>query len=785
MERGRVGLWSAAAGALLLLLGGCANPLLDTVKQIVDNAAAPKAPVIVLMQDVIKLSSGGVYDCGSIMQATNKDITFTISNTGSGDLRLSNIPPVVVSGGDFSVTQQPNGTVAAGGSTTFVVRFSPATTGSKTGTLYVPSSDSSAGTITVTLLGTATTSAQPAIQLRMGGTVLASGTGTYDFGNVLYNTSGSPVTFSIDNIGSAALTLNATPVSRGGTNPGMYSNTQPSPLSVAAGTTVTFTGTFSPTTNGSLGATISVGSNDPVTPTYTFNVTGTGTAPEINVKQGSTSIASGGSYDFGGVRTTSNVIVAFTVENVAPGNGTLVITTPVTSTDATRFYVDAQPATSVAVGGSTTFKIKFSPGSPGVKTAVISVTNNDQNENPYTFTVTGTGADAAYVSPSGAAGNSGLLGTSAKNTVADGIAVAQAYGLTEVRIALGTYTISSTVNVVAGISLKGGYASDFSTRSYSNISKLSLASFITGITADGAAITRSTVIDGLTVEAASLGGLGAVFVNSASPTFSNNTVKIIDTVADGSYVIGIEVAYTSGNVGNPILSGNTVILNHPNGTTDDRTRAIYVSSAASGSDVVIERNVISAQSNYRTDGIRVASSAGVTIRNNIVSVKCTGSGMTMPVIADLSTVIVANNTMSSHSVSGSQYGFYAGSSTTAVVMNNIFGSPRNSGYALLRNSTTTFGWNLAFNFTTLGSGGTDLGNNVLNATDLFTSVFTGARDTDLSDGDQSNYHLTDSGTYAYNLGTNTNTTAYGLVANDMDGEARPKGGLFDKGADEK
>jgi hypothetical protein len=790
MERRQLRIRAVLVAALALLATGCSNPLLGTIKQIVDDALAPKLPSMVLKQDVIMVPDNGFFDCGSIAQMTTRDVTFTIINAGSGDLELTNIPPVAISATDFSVTQQPSSPVLPGGSTTFVVRFLPQSTGAKTGTILVPSNDDAVGTLTVTLLGTGTVGAQPAIQVRQGGNVLPDGSGSYPFGNVLYNTSSGTVTFTIDNIGSADLHL--TSVTRAGTSPTMYSNSAPPlPATVTPGSFTTFTVTFSPTTTGSLAASVQVACDDPDKPTYTFAVTGTGTAPEMNVKQ-SSSIASGGSYDFGARKVGVATDITFTIENTSPGNGNLVLSGPtkvvVGGTHAGMFVVTSQPTSPVAAGGSTTFTVRFTPSSEGLKTASLTIENNDQNENPYTVNVSGSGTVAAYVSPSGSSGNSGLLPTAPKATIADGISVAQANGLSEVRIAQGTYSISATINVVAGISLKGGYSADFSSRSYSNVSKISLASFIIGLTADGAGITRATAIDGLTVEAASLGGYGAYLANGASPTFSNNTVTIIDTVADTAYLVGIHIDYTGGDVGNPLITGNTITLYHPNVTVDDRTRAGYVYAAGSGSDVVIERNVISAQSGTRTDGVRIASSTGVTVKNNVVSTKCSGSGYSMAVIADLSNVVISNNTVSSHSVSGSQYGFYGGSSTTAKVVNNIFCTPRNYGTGIYINGTATvsYGWNLLFYFVTSVSGtGTDLTNNGFYPTDIFTSVFTGARDTDLSNGDSSNYHLSDSGTYAYNLGTNTNTAAYGYVANDIDGEARPKGASFDKGADEK
>ncbi len=43
------------------------------------------------------------------------------------------------------------------------------------------------------------------------------------------------------------------------------------------------------------------------------------------------------------------------------------------------------------VGGSTTFTVNFHPTSVGVKTANLSIGNNDPDENPYDLTLSGQG----------------------------------------------------------------------------------------------------------------------------------------------------------------------------------------------------------------------------------------------------------------------------------------------------------------------------------------------------------------------------------------------------------
>jgi hypothetical protein len=116
---------------------------------------------------------------------------------------------------------------------------------------------------------------------------------------------------------------------------------------------------------------------------------------EINLKRGSNDIPSGtGSYDFGNETSgSSSSPVSFTIESL--GDLSLhLIGTPIVSisgSDASMFSI-VQPAKTLIVTGQTvSFTITFSPNSTGIKMATISIANDDTDENPYTFNITGTG----------------------------------------------------------------------------------------------------------------------------------------------------------------------------------------------------------------------------------------------------------------------------------------------------------------------------------------------------------------------------------------------------------
>ena len=150
--------------------------------------------------------------------------------------------------------------------------------------------------------------------------------------------------------------------------------------------------------------------------------------PEISVEGNSTAITSGDmtpsssdNTDFGSAAVSGGSIdKIFTIKNTGSGVLTLSGTPKVSlsGTNAADFSVTVQPAPSVAAtSGSTTFTIHFDPSVRGIRTATVSIANNDSDENPYTFAVQGKGTIVLTVS-----------GLSALGKVYDGSATAAITG---------------------------------------------------------------------------------------------------------------------------------------------------------------------------------------------------------------------------------------------------------------------------------------------------------------------------------------------------------------------
>ncbi|HOL66453.1 MAG TPA: choice-of-anchor D domain-containing protein, partial [bacterium] len=353
-------------------------------------------------------------DFGSVNVASGTVAhTFTMQNLGDANLNLTGSPRVSIIGthaADFTVTTQPaTATIAPGASTTFVVTFDPSAPGLRTATVSIANDDSDENPYTFAIQGTGTA---PEINVQGNGDDIPNGDtspsladGT-DFGDVDVASGTVAHTFTIQNLGTANLSLTGTTrvVITGGQAADFTVTTQPATATIAPGASTTFVVTFNPSAAGLRSTTVSIANNDSDENPYTFTIQGTGTAPEINVQgngvnipDGDTTPSTADGTDFGNaIVATGSVTHIFTIQNLGTGNLNLTGTPKVaiSGTNAADFTVTSQPSSPVAPSGSTTFEIRFTPGATGLRTASVSIANNDSDENPYNFTIQGTGQAA-------------------------------------------------------------------------------------------------------------------------------------------------------------------------------------------------------------------------------------------------------------------------------------------------------------------------------------------------------------------------------------------------------
>ncbi|MDZ4401915.1 choice-of-anchor D domain-containing protein [Prosthecobacter sp.] len=132
-------------------------------------------------------------------------------------------------------------------------------------------------------------------------------------------------------------------------------------------------------------------SGDRFSNSFPYNQPAVTSAPEIGISISGTQIACNSSQNSAANFTSTTVgseqYNRYTIANT--GTGTLTVGA-LNLSNTTDFSIYAYPASSVAPGQTTSFSIKFRPTSAGTKNCTLNLTNNDSNENPYSFTISGT-----------------------------------------------------------------------------------------------------------------------------------------------------------------------------------------------------------------------------------------------------------------------------------------------------------------------------------------------------------------------------------------------------------
>ena len=400
---------------------GPPNVKLDAIKGV-----APPAPIIEVWANNRLIVSGDTtpsrtdytdLDNANLDNQSNSR-TFIIYNAGNQALHLLGSPRVIITGAnaaDFTLVADAGSTVAPSGQATFTIVFDPSALGLRVAQVTIASDDPSTPSYTLAIQGHGIQ--RPIAQVSGRHVNIDSGdteATTADWSkfagiDAVYMT--KVRIFTITNTGLRTLNLpGATPVTIAGPNADRFVVFVQPASSLAPGQSTQFRVRFTP--GGQVGfadATISIASNDPVTPTYTFAIQGNGLAlPRARITGAGFDIAPGASSpnlndktDFGPVLAAGNTVRVrlFTITNI--GLATLSFAGPnfvtLTGPSASDYIVSAQPSTgSLAPGQSVTFKVRFNPTTTGARAATVVLdTNENLNLSPsrghYTFDIAGVG----------------------------------------------------------------------------------------------------------------------------------------------------------------------------------------------------------------------------------------------------------------------------------------------------------------------------------------------------------------------------------------------------------
>ncbi len=117
------------------------------------------------------------------------------------------------------------------------------------------------------------------------------------------------------------------------------------------------------------------------------------------ILNGDTTPMIGDGTNFGEALAGSEEITrSFTISNIGGAalnlTGTPLVT--IAGAQAKDFSLVLFPTTPVAPVSATTFQIRFAPSGVGVRTATLTIGSNDDDENPYSFRIQGTGTDEPF-----------------------------------------------------------------------------------------------------------------------------------------------------------------------------------------------------------------------------------------------------------------------------------------------------------------------------------------------------------------------------------------------------
>lgn len=317
-----------------------------------------------LTQTLLPSLSASSLNFGSLLVGSSASQSFTLTNTGTGSLNVSQI---VATGVGFTVSGFPGAfTLAAGQSLPLTANFSPAGVGAAVGSISVVSNATNSP-LTISLSGTGV---QPQIA------VIPS---TVSFGSVTVGVINSQ-TLTIKNPGTA--TLSVTQASLSGT--GFTSTGLTLPFSVPAGGSSTFNVGFAPASSGAASGSITLISNTPNSP-LVIPFSGTGIAATLQIS------ASPASLSFGSLTTGTNAAQTVTLTNT--GNSSVSIS-QVSESGAGFSTTGIALPLSLAAGQSTSFTATFAPASSGSLSGSVTVVSNATN-SPLVIALSGTGASPA------------------------------------------------------------------------------------------------------------------------------------------------------------------------------------------------------------------------------------------------------------------------------------------------------------------------------------------------------------------------------------------------------
>jgi hypothetical protein len=326
--------------------------------------------------------NGQFFNFGSTPRGVPITKTFTVTNQGTAPLTLNPLNPNIESG--FTLVSNLGSTVLGPGeSTDFQVRLDATFGGGFDCNIYF-NGDRSGSQFRLwfeAFVG------QTIDVVLHGQSVMMLG-GVLDFGR---STLGSWHSKTITVVNRGSSTLSLSPLSPGDMPSGFTLVSNLAVTSLAPGQSTFFVVRLDTTVVGAFTGTIHLVNNDSDEDPYELTVTGRVTpppGPEIDLTIGGQSISDGGTLNFGSTIQGNSVTTTITVTN--QGSTRLNLTPLKANNMPSGFSLLSNIGrTSLALGESTSFTIRFNAATVGVMSGAIHLVNNDSDESSYDLTLGG------------------------------------------------------------------------------------------------------------------------------------------------------------------------------------------------------------------------------------------------------------------------------------------------------------------------------------------------------------------------------------------------------------
>jgi hypothetical protein len=352
----------------------------------VDGTGAA-VPEINVQRSAVNVPDGSTDAVGSgFTVGVMTNLTWTIQNTGLAALSLTGAPNIQTTGltnCTLAVTQPATSTVAASGSTTFMIGITPSAA-SFSFNIEIDNDDSDENPYDIIVSGTATVPS-PEINVQRSAVNVPDGS-TDAVGSAFVIGTQTTLTWTIQNTGTGPLALTGTPdVATSGLSNCTLSVTQPATSTVAASGSTTFMIGITATA-ATFGFNITIDNDDSDENPYDIIVSGTASVasnPEIVVFTEFAEITSGTpAFWKSDVAPTSFTAFPIMVRNTGTSNLNISATTIQAQTSCT-VTVREQPPAVIVPNDTTAFTVLVDAPASGTFDFTVRISNDDTNEGTF------------------------------------------------------------------------------------------------------------------------------------------------------------------------------------------------------------------------------------------------------------------------------------------------------------------------------------------------------------------------------------------------------------------